>query len=58
MRDLRFFQQVVAGICVDNDPCVFDPRSFEASGLSWNSANYVILLGKLEPALGLEPRTC
>ena len=32
MRDLLFFQQVVAGTCVDNDPCVFDPRSFEASG--------------------------
>jgi hypothetical protein len=32
MRDLRFFQQVVAGICVDNDPCVFDLRSYEARG--------------------------
>ena len=32
MRDLMFFQHVSAGICVDDDPCVFDPRSFEASG--------------------------
>jgi PEP-CTERM motif len=31
MRDLRFFQHVFAAICVD-DECVFDPRSFEASG--------------------------
>ena len=32
MRELMFFHHVVAGICVDNDPCVYDPRSFEASG--------------------------
>ena len=32
MRELMFFHHVVAGICVDRDPCVYDPRSFEASG--------------------------
>ena len=31
-QDLLFFHQVWAGTCVGRDPCVFDPRSFEAFG--------------------------
>jgi hypothetical protein len=31
-QDLLFYHQVWAGTCVDRDPCVFDPRSFEAFG--------------------------
>ena len=31
-QDLLFYHQVWAATCVDRDPCVFDPRSFEAFG--------------------------
>jgi PEP-CTERM motif len=31
-RDLRFYHQVWAAMCIDRLPCVFDPRAFEAFG--------------------------
>jgi hypothetical protein len=31
-QDLLFYHQVWAATCIDRDPCVFAPRSFEAFG--------------------------